>query len=802
MPRRPAVLLTSPRSTSASPLACPELRRVHSPYTSFVYKNEAHPLSPQPLPHSYTKTPGCHHQRFPISPLVHPQAKQDCHAPVAQGGVRAALRFFPRRFASLPPRTLPPPRTALAEDGGMLPPALTTEIAHQPARHSTPSHPRGRRSPQRQPPILASPRRRGPVGCPPTNLASTFQPLSSPLPRLRHLHRGRQPRRPRLIPAPILRLLRRSFPHLQPGHPPVALLRHPLARRRPQCPAGRLRPLAGSALHPSAAHRRLLSRPSAAAQLSHQFEFLRQPDHAGHSRPAPVSRHLSPGIRPRHPLPCRALGTNLDRLVGRGVSCHAPDFSHRPLRTSRCAVTSSAPIAPPPESCRRSNDYHSAGCLRAGGAARLPLRRAFAQWRSPAISDRSHHCRRSRALVSRAPLSRSEVCTVRLRSQSSDGLRRIHLGSRRNLGKRLRGNRKAHTRGGNSLRAGHVPRVSPPADFDISRELLASVDSFRFCGGRQRLDAEGIRDGATAPARALVAEPTSARGSAVRVLPVGAELDGHRVARRYRRVRRSALLASAFANRIARRPRTGHRFRRDCQRLRHLRLVHCRGPLPEPRRLAHSLAGDCFALGLEQSVETSAVGASADIREWLQRDRPFVSRGKRECLSYLSGGFGAEDALKARASELHTDEALAVGRGVADVHDAALCGEIALQAARGVVRNRDANLQIGTEGDVKAREERGPVAAQILARGFFLEHHAAAVAAAHFERQTHRNPTLGPLFRYHRRDGRARLDHGPGPLFLRRLGPRKSVLRFRELHWAFAPHVRFCEVRCRSPRNG
>src|SRR6202790_5629455 len=438
MPRRPAVLLTSPRSTSASPLACPELRRVHSPYTSFVYKNEAHPLSPQPLPHSYTKTPGCHHQRFPISPLVHPQAKQDCHAPVAQGGVRAALRFFPRRFASLPPRTLPPPRTALAEDGGMLPPALTTEIAHQPARHSTPSHPRGRRSPQRQPPILASPRRRGPVGCPPTNLASTFQPLSSALPRLRHLHRGRQPRRPRLIPAPILRLLRRSFPHLQPGHPPVALLRHPLARRRPQCPAGRLRPLAGSALHPSAAHRRLLSRPSAAAQLSHQFEFLRQPDHAGHSRPAPVSRHLSPGIRPRHPLPCRALGTDLDRLVGRGVSCHAPDFSHRPLRTSRCAVTSSAPIAPPPESCRRSNDYHSAGCLRAGGAARLPLRRAFAQWRSPAISDRSHHCRRSRALVSRAPLSQSEVCTVRLRSQSSDGLRRIHLGSRRNLGKRLR----------------------------------------------------------------------------------------------------------------------------------------------------------------------------------------------------------------------------------------------------------------------------------------------------------------------------------------------------------------------------
>ena len=59
MPRRPAVLLTPPYAPHSS-LACPELQRVQSPYTSFVYQNEAHPLSPQPLPHSYTKTPGCH----------------------------------------------------------------------------------------------------------------------------------------------------------------------------------------------------------------------------------------------------------------------------------------------------------------------------------------------------------------------------------------------------------------------------------------------------------------------------------------------------------------------------------------------------------------------------------------------------------------------------------------------------------------------------------------------------------------------------------------------------------------------
>ena len=50
---RPAVRLTPPRSTLDSSL-------VYSLYASFLYKNEAHPLSSQPLPHSYTKTPGCH----------------------------------------------------------------------------------------------------------------------------------------------------------------------------------------------------------------------------------------------------------------------------------------------------------------------------------------------------------------------------------------------------------------------------------------------------------------------------------------------------------------------------------------------------------------------------------------------------------------------------------------------------------------------------------------------------------------------------------------------------------------------
>jgi len=55
MPRRSVVLLTPPHYTPDSAVRT----LLHSPYTSFAYKNKAHPLSPQPLPHSYTKTPGC-----------------------------------------------------------------------------------------------------------------------------------------------------------------------------------------------------------------------------------------------------------------------------------------------------------------------------------------------------------------------------------------------------------------------------------------------------------------------------------------------------------------------------------------------------------------------------------------------------------------------------------------------------------------------------------------------------------------------------------------------------------------------
>jgi hypothetical protein len=63
MPRRSVVLLTPSHYTPDSPARA----LLHFLCTSFVYRNEAHPLSPQPLPHSYTKTPGCHPEGSLIS---------------------------------------------------------------------------------------------------------------------------------------------------------------------------------------------------------------------------------------------------------------------------------------------------------------------------------------------------------------------------------------------------------------------------------------------------------------------------------------------------------------------------------------------------------------------------------------------------------------------------------------------------------------------------------------------------------------------------------------------------------------
>src|ERR1700731_4724800 len=129
----------------------------------------------------------------------------------------------------------------------------------------------------------------------------------------------------------------------------------------------------------------------------------------------------------------------------------------------------------------------------------------------------------------------------------------------------------------------------------------------------------------------------------------------------------------------------------------------------------------------------------------------------------LSGGFGAEDALEARAGELDTDIAFAGLLGVGYVHYAAVGGEIFLHAAGGVARERDADLEVGADGHVEMGDEGRAVAAKIFAGSFFLEGGAAGIAAAHLERQAHGDSTFGALL------GRrqAGWDHGLIPPFRR-----------------------------------
>src|SRR3989442_7580437 len=132
--------------------------------------------------------------------------------------------------------------------------------------------------------------------------------------------------------------------------------------------------------------------------------------------------------------------------------------------------------------------------------------------------------------------------------------------------------------------------------------------------------------------------------------------------------------------------------------------------------------------------------------------------------------------------------------------DAALSGEVRFATPRCIIRRRHADFEIGADGDVKPSDEGGTVAAKILAGSFYLEGNAARIAAADAHRQADGNST----FRALARDGRAgERDHGLGPHFWRprRLGPQKSVPRFRGLRWAFAPPVRFGEARCRFPRH-
>jgi len=90
-----------------------------------------------------------------------------------------------------------------------------------------------------------------------------------------------------------------------------------------------------------------------------------------------------------------------------------------------------------------------------------------------------------------------------------------------------------------------------------------------------------------------------------------------------------------------------------------------------------------------------------------------MSARRGACLNknLLGCGFGAEDALEPRASELDADEFFASGLGIGDVDDAAVSGKISVAAARGVLRKGDADFEIGTDSDVETSDESGAAAA-------------------------------------------------------------------------------------------
>jgi hypothetical protein len=128
----------------------------------------------------------------------------------------------------------------------------------------------------------------------------------------------------------------------------------------------------------------------------------------------------------------------------------------------------------------------------------------------------------------------------------------------------------------------------------------------------------------------------------------------------------------------------------------------------------------------------------------------------------LGGGFGAKNTLEAGAGELDADQFFALGLRIANMNDAALRGEVrvvasdarraiiipgahraaiisgargAVDAARSVLRKGDADLEVGTDGDVETGHEGGSVAAKIFAGSIFLEGEAVGVAPTHFERK-------------------------------------------------------------------
>ena len=99
--------------------------------------------------------------------------------------------------------------------------------------------------------------------------------------------------------------------------------------------------------------------------------------------------------------------------------------------------------------------------------------------------------------------------------------------------------------------------------------------------------------------------------------------------------------------------------------------------------------------------------------------------------------------MEAGAGELHADELFAFGLGLSDVHNATAGGEVRIVVSGGrkaadtpsrVLRKRDADFEVGADGDVETSHEGGSIAAKIFAGRIFFEGVAVGIMAAHFER--------------------------------------------------------------------
>jgi hypothetical protein len=98
----------------------------------------------------------------------------------------------------------------------------------------------------------------------------------------------------------------------------------------------------------------------------------------------------------------------------------------------------------------------------------------------------------------------------------------------------------------------------------------------------------------------------------------------------------------------------------------------------------------------------------------------------------LHGVFGAEDALEVGARELNAYQTFTSSGRIHDMDHPALRGEVRLGTARSVVGKRDADFEIGANGDVETGDERGAAAAEVFAGSVFFEDDAATVATPHF----------------------------------------------------------------------